>query len=67
MTSFFQTVARNPLNNAAFTGCDRPAARTSLGARFMDDEAEYHVIFATMTAFLIGGSAVIFAALTHTI
>jgi hypothetical protein len=67
MTSFFQTTARNPLSTAALTGAARPAARTSLGARFMDDEAEYHVIFATMTAFLIGGSAVILAALSHAI
>jgi hypothetical protein len=58
MTSFFHAIARQPA--LSFSGCLSAFTGTS-----QDDEAEYHVVFATTTAALIAGGAVVFAALSH--
>ncbi len=63
MTSFFQSIARHPAAALSFAGCAEAFTGTSDSGQ--DGEAEYHVVFATTTAALIGAGAVVIAALSH--
>jgi hypothetical protein len=70
MTSFFQSVSRQSFNRQSFSGLSFAgcgAAFTGTSQAAGDSEAEYHVVFATMTAALIAGCAVVLAALSHAV
>jgi hypothetical protein len=63
MTSFFQSIARHPGSALSFAGC--AAAFTGNSDAAQAGEAEYHVVFASTTAALIGAGAVVITALSH--